>query len=318
MRVLAALPHYPPRSRVGAWLATHQLLAHLVARGHVVTVTTALGLPGEYEHDGVRVYPRVPARTLMPAHDVLLTHLGGEVRLGEQAARHGLPHVVSAHGVDRFNQHRLDRLRPDLLIANSHSLLSSLRHDGPATVLHPTVRPEDFATTRGDCVTLVNVIERKGSETFYALAQRLPHVAFLGVRGGYGVPDVRHAPNVTLIDTADDMREVYARTRVLLMPSEVETYGMVAIEAMCSGIPVVAHPTPGLRESLGAAGIFADRDDLDAWERALAALDDPATYRSVSDRALEHVAALDPTADLDRVADLIEDLAEGADRVAVV
>lgn len=317
MRLLAALPHYPPASRVGAWLATHQLLAHLAARGHTVTVTTNLGQPGAYTLDGVTVRPRARARLHMPMHDVVLSHLGGELAIAEQARRHGLPHIVSAHGVDRFNQHRLERMNPDLLIANSGTLLESLHWTGRATVLHPTVRPEQFRTARGDRITLVNVTQAKGSDTFYALAARYPHRKFLGVRGGYGIPDERSLPNVELVDTVEDMRDVYARTRVLLMPSAAETYGMVGIEAMCSGIPVIAHPTPGLLESLAEAGRFAERDQTHAWASHLEQLDDADEYSSSATAALNRVARLTPVADLDRVADLIESLTEGAGHAAV-
>ncbi|MFZ4156354.1 glycosyltransferase [Streptomyces pseudogriseolus] len=66
------------------------------------------------------------------------------------------------------------------------------------------------------------------------------------------------------------------------MPSLYESWGRVAIEAFASGIPVIAHPTPGLVESLGDAGIFAYRDDLGAWIHALHALKDPANWTQAS------------------------------------
>ncbi|WP_262928542.1 glycosyltransferase family 4 protein [Streptomyces sp. CBMA152] len=51
------------------------------------------------------------------------------------------------------------------------------------------------------------------------------------------------------------MREhVYSRSRVILMPSLYESWGRVAVEAFASGIPVIAHTTPGLVESMGEAG----------------------------------------------------------------
>jgi glycosyltransferase involved in cell wall biosynthesis len=57
---------------------------------------------------------------------------------------------------------------------------------------------------------------------------------------------------------------------VLMVPSVHESYGMAAVEALASGIPVIAHPTPGLREALGDAGTFVDRADVRVWVAAVA------------------------------------------------
>ncbi len=99
----------------------------------------------------------------------------------------------------------------------------------------------------------------------------------------------------------DRMRdEVYARTRILLVPSEYESWGRVGVEAFAAGIPVIAHPTPGLTESLGTAGIFANRRDIDAWEQAINGLLKPRAYTAASKKAKARAAELDPTADLER------------------
>src|SRR5690606_41926511 len=55
VRVLAATPSYPPYSRVGAWLATHQFLRHLVSCGHEVTAYAIRRRKRGYEVDGGRV-----------------------------------------------------------------------------------------------------------------------------------------------------------------------------------------------------------------------------------------------------------------------
>jgi glycosyltransferase involved in cell wall biosynthesis len=75
------------------------------------------------------------------------------------------------------------------------------------------------------------------------------------------------------------MREVWSQTKVVLMPSEYESYGMVAAEACVNGIPVIAHPTKGLVECLDSAGLFIPRDDTDGYERTLRLLlTDPLFY----------------------------------------
>jgi hypothetical protein len=132
------------------------------------------------------------------------------------------------------------------------------------------------------------------------------------VQGAYGrqvIPPVV-PPNVTLAANTPRIRdEVYARTRILLMPSEYESWGRTGVEAMASGIPVIAHPTPGLRESLGDAGIFVDRDDTAGWADAIAELSDPDVYAQVSRRAAARARELDPAEDLETWRAAVESLA---------
>jgi len=129
----------------------------------------------------------------------------------------------------------------------------------------------------------------------------MPEQHFLAVTGAYGEQILPDLPNVEILEhvRGEDMREqVYARTRVLLMPSSYESWGRVGVEAMASGIPVLAHPTPGLCESLGEAGLYVDRNDIDGYEATLQRLLTPSEYRLASKRAKARSAELDPSIDL--------------------
>ncbi|GGR07657.1 hypothetical protein WEB32_02580 [Streptomyces netropsis] len=73
---------------------------------------------------------------------------------------------------------------------------------------------------------------------------------------------------------------------------------------------MIAHPTPGLVESLGEAGIFAYRDDLNAWIHALMFLRDPKNWEEASRRAKARSEELSATSDLDTWCDAVESLCD--------
>lgn len=184
---------------------------------------------------------------------------------------------------------------PDLCVYNTEWVVKSLAgrypqvDQIPRLVVHPPVVPgEHSAPPGGTCVTLVNLNRHKGVDTWRGAARLLPRLPFLGVTGAHG-PQAIHPlrRNMRIIPQTSNMRrDVWARTRVLLVPSVYESYGLAAVEALASSIPVIAHPTPGLREALSDAAEFIDRDDHPAWAAAIRSL-----YRNGQQRARLSAAA---------------------------
>lgn len=305
MRIAAALPLYPPNSRVGAWLATHGLLAGMAARGHQIDVATYLDRDGyAYILDGVRVHPRCPFDQIAGDADVIVSHLGDNQQAAKWAKAAGKPLVRMVHGIPE-RHHRLDGA--DLAVFNSESLRSVVGWSGRSIVAHPI--SEITPVAPGPLVTLVNLSSSKGGRLFWNLAHTTPSVQFLGVRGGYGRQVSDKGKNVTVIDPTIDMAgDVYSRTRILLMPSLHETWGMVGMEAMSCGIPVIAHPTPGLLESLGSAGVFVDRDDVEGWREAIFHLSREREWSAASRAARERAAAFNPEAQIATFASAVESL----------
>lgn len=319
---------YPPQHNAGAEWAAHSMLRALAARGH--TVDVLLSQPCEqtrsYELDGVTVHPHRgkgdPSRWLRGEQraQVLVTHLENTPRASVLGEMHGLPVVHLLHNTFEKSKSWLHKGSPTLAVYNTAWMAEDAaawwrihRGDRPmpwGITVHPPVAVADYAATPGDRITLINLTAEKGVGVFYALAERMPDTQFLGVVGGYGHQVLREdLANVEILPHTPGDRmatEVYARTRILLAPSAYESYGRVAVEAMCSGVPVIAHPTPGLRESCGDAGIFCDRDDLEAWQAAIEALDDPARYTAASAAAAARAAALDPAAELDGFCQVME------------
>lgn len=326
MRVLALIPDYPPRG-VGSWVMTHALLRALAARGYRVDVVLTVATGDPYTLDGIHVWPHKgkndPFEHLPGAH-VIVTHVEAGGRAIALGAAYGLPVVQIAHNTGPVAESAMRRRPAALTVFNSRHARALLGGAcGRSIVVRPPVAVDDYATVPGDHVTLVNLSADKGAETFYALAERLPQRRFLGALGGYGVQILPRGdddlPNVEILAhrPPDRMRdEVYARTRVLLMPSAHESWGRAAVEAACSGIPTIAHPTPGLRESLGDAGTFVDRDDIDAWEAALRGLLDGRRWRAASRRARARAEQLDPTEDLALWVREVDTLARRVDAAA--
>ena len=311
MRVLGVLGYYPPSRRVGAFLATHRFLAHLAARGHDVTVVTGAVTAGCEVLDGVTIRRLDPAdaHALAGAADVVVSHFGDDLRASRSALAFGRPMVRMVHA---FPAGGSFGPRPALAVFVSEAQRQAFDEIPCGSIVaYPPTDPAEHRASPGDRITLVNLADAKGGGLFMRLAREMHDRQFLGVKGGYGDQNNPESSNVEVIATTQNMRDdVWSRTRVLLMPSACETWGMTGVEAMCSGIPVIAHPTPGLKESLGSAGIFVDRNDPRGWVDAIRRLDDPEVYAAASARALARVDELLPEiqAGLDRFADAVEAL----------
>lgn len=314
LNVVARLHAYPPDHNAGAEWMVHEMLRALVQRGHRATVwlSQRAATRKQYDLDGVQVMPDGSGgnSALAAARaDALVSHLESVPHTAALARGHGVPLVVVCHNTFDLTWQPMAEGSTALAVVNSQWMLAEAqdyfegRACGPDRWLtvRPPVHAAEYQTRPGDCITLINCTKTKGIGVLAELAERMPDRKFLAVRGGYGEQQPPDLPNVLVLDHVPgrSMRdEVYARTRILLMPSDYESWGRAGVEAMASGIPVVAHPTEGLRESLGPAGIFCDRDNVDAWQAVIEQLDDAAAYRAASRRAKARSKALDPSADL--------------------
>jgi glycosyltransferase involved in cell wall biosynthesis len=79
----------------------------------------------------------------------------------------------------------------------------------------------------------------------------------------------------------EELGRYYAAADVFVFPSRTDTFGLVLLEAIASGLPVAAYPVPGASDVIGATGAGVLSEDL--REAALAAC---AMGRIDPDRAL--------------------------------
>jgi glycosyltransferase involved in cell wall biosynthesis len=79
-----------------------------------------------------------------------------------------------------------------------------------------------------------------------ALERDFPEAVFLGAKQG------------------DVLAQVYSAADVFVFPSMTDTYGLVLLEALASGVPVAAFPVTGPRDVIGDAPVGVLSDDLQA------------------------------------------------------
>lgn len=334
MRILWSIHLYPPQHNCGSEYVAHHVNKYLVSKGHQcrVILHRYSGMP--YTYEGVEVFPAIGRREAYEWADVICTHL--------DFTQYS---IIMAHEVKRPIIHFVHNdITYDSIVNgtvgqhvcyNSNWIKDKLNYPHPSTVLHPPCDISHYKVNENpinnEYITLISLNERKGGFMFYKIAQAMPDRKFIGVVGSYDNPGpmkfnqdqiveiLRSLPNVTIIPNSPDILSVYKKTRVLLMPSDYESWGRTATEAMCNGIPVICTPTDGLKENCGNAGIFVGQPrfdpepgaasvhigTLDMWINAIRLLDDPDIYEEKSRTCRVRAGELNPLKELEALESFI-------------
>lgn len=284
----------------------HSLLKEL-AKKHDVTVYVSDDKLNNSIIDGVKV--NYTDKISEASFDIIISHFQNTTESKRLARERNVPLVAVIH--NNQNDYILNDIKHgDLLIYNSEWVKNHYHKQG--IVLTPPIKKVNkIKYTRQNKVLLVNLLPEKGAELFFTLAKEMPDIKFLGVRGGY----FKHKqieeslPNLEIVNNTNDMDNIYSQTKVVLMPSIYESYGMVASEAAQIGIPAIAHPTEGLKENLGKSGIFIDRNNIEGYKEEIRKLfNDKNYYNKYSELAKERYKENVRNNRLKEVIQAIEDL----------
>jgi len=303
LKILAHVGGYPPVVLGGGEVNMATIMTELSKRHETLVATRERAKAGKYNGVPVAVVGPKNLEKYYKWADVVFTQLYVTQDAIRLAKKHSKPLVHFIHSHWHPRQFKLNKDNAQLIVYNSNWMV---KHNKlPGIVLHPPIYKKDYKVEKGDKITLINLLNTKGAGTFYRLVEAFPDKKFLGVIGTRGkqvFPDKVY-DNLTIIGPVTDMEKIYKSTRVLLMPSRfrslkknewTESWGRCAIEAGCSGIPTIAHPAPGLKESLGKAGIFHDRNDIHPWICEIKRLDDEQYYNAKSKDILQRVDELQP------------------------
>lgn len=151
----------------------------------------------------------------------------------------------------------------------------------------PAPRPHGQIRT---VLAIGRLVPQKGFDLLVQAMAGLPELDLLIVGEGPQAPLLR-APRVELRGWVPDVPALLAQAELVVVPSRWEGFGLVAVEAMAAGVPVIASDVPGLREVLGEAAVRVPAGDARALQEAIGAVAaDPERRRRMQEEGLRQAA----------------------------
>jgi glycosyltransferase involved in cell wall biosynthesis len=287
----------------GAERSFVDLCAELVARGHdVLAICEARGaaLPMLRRIAGLTICPvrvwgawdplarRAIARALRAHRSVVVQcHLARAAHLGGHAARRlDLPTLAKTHNyVDLRYYRAIDRLVPTTrsqeryLIEHGIAPTRLTRIPNFTRLPRAAARPLDTGAPR--VVALGRLVEKKGFDVLLdalAIVARDARPLALTIAGDGPQRAALEARARSLPATIavhftgwrDDVATLFASSDLFVLPSRDEPFGIVVLEAMAAGVPIIATQTAGPLEILNATtAVFVPIGDVQALAQAI-------------------------------------------------
>ena len=175
--------------------------------------------------------------------------------------------------------------RVDSFVANSTTVATRIHryYKADSVVIHPPVDTSAFTIAApseiADYYLMAGELVSYKRPDLAVLAFNKMKLRLIVIGGGEMLDEIRRlaGPTVSVLGPQpfEVLRQHYARCRALVFPGE-EDFGMVPVEAMASGRPVVAFGRGGATETVvaGVSGIFFVEQTVEAISAAVRALAD--------------------------------------------
>jgi glycosyltransferase involved in cell wall biosynthesis len=153
------------------------------------------------------------------------------------------------------------------------------------------------------------------AEAFVLISREAPDARLLMVGEGPLKPELQRffraaglEDKVVWMDylARDRLPVIYSAADIFVFPSKTETQGLVTIEAMLCGTPVVGVNQMGTAEILegDSGGLLAEDNPADFAGKALSLIRDPCLRQAKAKQAREHALAWSTSKACDRIEDL--------------
>lgn len=259
-----------------------------------------------------------PNKVLVHAHDWLVAYAARELRDARK-----IPLVCTIHateygrnkGLHNKIQHTIHQIEAELaaeatrIICCSRYMAEEIQQlfQPPATrvkIIPNAVRPIHVTPHSGRSQTVLYVgrlVVEKGVQVLLAAFARLSHLypeanLIIAGSGPYSQELKSLASELGIADRVQftgfvsetERNQLLAQSRVAVFPSLYEPFGLVALEAMSAGVPVIVSRTGGLAEIVedGVTGLCFTPGEVDDLLRCLVAIfQNPDWAKELSQRA---------------------------------
>lgn len=196
---------------------------------------------------------------------------------------HTLHNVEQYKGIKRARNVRRRMLMDssDELVAPSQYIADSVPHDREITIIPngvdtTTFNPEKADTNQNTFFYIAGDWPRKNLCVVLKLAKNNPESQFR-IRA----PNIRESnrmvaenqDNIDLLPYLEhgDLAEIYASSEAVLCPFEREGFGLVVIESLSSGTPVIGYRSGNIPNLIdhGTTGVLCESLNLNEWTEAL-------------------------------------------------
>lgn len=297
MNILFHLHAYPTEVFAGAEMMAHRIAKFLVIKGHQVKVLSGTATKEHSIFDTINVYKFEQDNDydFWRWSDLVITHLGATHYCynKQRLFRKKLVHLIH----NSFEVH-LTRIKPknNYMVYNSEFAKRVLNYPTDSTVCIPPVDYREFEKVNNEgsnYFTLVNLNENKGGQLLIDVAKKMPNVQFLGVEGGYYEQIKEPLKNIKYVKPTDNMKEVYKKSKCILILSKYESWGQVAIESLASGVPVIVTNAIGVSEAVDYAGTYTERT-VEGICEAINKINNESYYKTKKAESFKRAKELDP------------------------
>jgi len=283
------------------------MIAHLRQMGHAVSVIS----PDQFTTVPCPTYPEIRLAIVLPRHiaeridrirpDAIHIVTEGPLGLAARTAclKKGIPFTTSY--TTRFPEYVHERIRLPLTVGYSFmrwfhapasrvmvstcSFKQELESRGirnlvlwgrgvDTTLFAPLAEKPELGAPRPYLLYVGRVAVEKNLRAFLSLD--VPGTKFIVGDGPQRARLAREFPEARFVGMRHgaDLAYYYAAADVFVLPSRTETFGLVMLEALASGVPVAAYPCQATKEVIGDSGCGVLDEDL--GKAVLSALNIPA------------------------------------------